>query len=204
MVSKYRDILDPDMLQKMTIGSMSSDELEKRLESIEKGSRAQENNHEDTKKTSLPSDIAPSSGAGDDGDTEEKKPSENNVDEVESLRQMLAGLTGTKYEKVENIGDRKMNQISSVRFSKKLILVRFEPRIFSSEPIDKSYFEIFCQLEQHLDHLAMNLSPKSRRHQIKKFQCRAPCPNPNIWTNRMSANRTVVIVRRLHFLFLTN
>ena len=121
MVSKYRDILDPDMLQKMTIGSMSSDELEKRLESIEKGSRAQENNHEDTKKTSLPSDIAPSS-AGGEGDTEEKKPSENNVDEVESLRQMLAGLTGTKYEKVENIGDRKMNQISSVRFQKIIVI----------------------------------------------------------------------------------
>ena len=143
MVSKYRDILDPDMLQKMTIGSMSSDELEKRLESIEKGSgtRAEENNHEDVKKTSLPSDLPPSGGG--EGDTEEKKPSENNVDEVESLRQMLAGLTGTKYEKVENIGDRKMNQISSVRFSKNsssligqfvkksLQLVRFEPRIFS-------------------------------------------------------------------------
>ena len=118
MVSKYRDILDPDMLQKMTIGSMSSDELEKRLESIEKGSgtRAEENNHEDVKKTSPPSDLPPSGGG--EGDTEEKKPSENNVDEVESLRQMLAGLTGTKYEKVENIGDRKMNQISSVRFLK--------------------------------------------------------------------------------------
>ena len=122
MVSKYRDILDPDMLQKMTIGSMSSDELEKRLESIEKGSgtRAEENNHEDVKKTSLPSDLPPSGGG--EGDTEEKKPSENNVDEVESLRQMLAGLTGTKYEKVENIGDRKMNQISSVRFPKNLAL----------------------------------------------------------------------------------
>ena len=120
MVSKYRDILDPDMLQKMTIGSMSSDELEKRLESIEKGSRAQENNHEDTKKTSLPSDLPPPSGG--EGDTDEKKPSENNVDEVESLRQMLAGLTGTKYEKVENIGDRKMNQISSVRFQKIIVI----------------------------------------------------------------------------------
>ena len=201
MVSKYRDILDPDMLQKMTIGSMSSDELEKRLESIEKGSRAQENNHEDIKKASLPSDIAPSS-AGGEGDTEEKKPSENNVDEVESLRQMLAGLTGTKYEKVENIGDRKMNQISSVRFSKKKCYWS-DSNPGSFHPNQK-YFEIFCQLEQHLDHLAMNLSPKSRRHQIKKFQCRVPCPNPNIWTNRTSANRTVVIVRHLHSQFLTN
>ena len=118
MVSKYRDILDPDMLQKMTIGSMSSDELEKRLESIEKGTgtKAEENYLEDKNGSkSLPSDP-PLSGAGGDGEQSEsdKKPSENNVDEVESLRQMLAGLTGTKYEKVENIGDRKMNQISSV------------------------------------------------------------------------------------------
>ena len=118
MVSKYRDILDPDMLQKMTIGSMSSDELEKRLESIEKGSgtKAEENYLEDKNGSkSLPSDP-PLPGAGGEGDQSEgdKKPSENNVDEVESLRQMLAGLTGTKYEKVENIGDRKMNQISSV------------------------------------------------------------------------------------------